>query len=141
MSRPTYESAGDRRNQRHVLSKLERAFQLRIDTPWGEFSIYDGMFDLGDGQQGIVEVKVRKNERRKYPTYMLSKKKYDALIELTETGFIGAMLAVQWTDQLGVVAIPTAHSAGHGGRYDRNDPADQEPVVLIPVKDFKRIPE
>jgi len=136
-----YESAGDRRNQRHVLSKLERAFQLPIDTPWGEFSVYDGVFDLGDGQQGIVEVKVRKNARLKYPTYMLSKAKYDALTELSETGFIGAMLAVQWTDQLGVVAIPTAHSVGHGGRYDRNDAADQEPVVLIPIKNFTRIPE
>lgn len=138
-SRPKYESAADRGNQYHVLSKLEHAFGVGAHLPTEEYAFYDGVFNLG-GTKCVVEVKVRKNERNRYPTYMLSKMKYDTLCNVTEQG-ADALLAVQWTDQLGVIQLPTEHTVSTGGRYDRNDSRDIEQVVLIPVKKFKRVPE
>jgi hypothetical protein len=137
--RPKYESAVDRGNQNHVLGKLERAFGVRAHLPTEEYAFYDGVFDFG-GSKCVVEVKVRRNERSRYPTYMLSKMKYDTLCSVTEQG-ADALLAVQWTDQLGVIQLPAEHTVSTGGRYDRNDPRDVEQVVLIPVKKFKRVPE
>lgn len=138
--RPKYESAGDRDNQYSVLSKLERAFgSATAHLPTEEYAFYDGVFTIG-GRKCVVEVKVRKNERSRYPTYMLSKMKYDTLCSVTQQG-ADALLAVQWTDQLGVIQLPTEHTISTGGRYDRNDPQDVEQVVLIPIKKFKRVPE
>ena len=139
VSRPKYESAADRGNQHYVLSKLGRAFGLEAEVPTEEYAFYDGMFSFSD-RKCVVEVKTRKNERSRYPTYMLSKNKYDALCGATNHN-MDALLAVQWTDQLGVIQLPTEHIVSTGGRYDRNDPMDVEQVVLIPTVNFKRVPE
>lgn len=139
MGRPKYESEADRGNQHYVVSKLERAFGLDAELPTEEFAHYDAMFPFSD-RPCVVEVKVRRNERNRYPTYMLSRTKYTSLCAMSEQG-VGALLAVQWTDQLGVIQLPTEHTVSTGGRYDRNDPMDIEQVVLIPVKKFKRVPE
>ena len=138
VGRPKYESEADRGNQHYVMSKLERAFGLSGYTPDEEYAFYDGVFTFGD-RKCVVEVKVRKNERSRYPTYMLSKAKYDSLCSMVEQG-ADALLAVQWTDQLGVIQLPTEHRVSKGGRYDRNDPMDVEEVVLIPIRKFKRVP-
>lgn len=140
VGRPKYESDADRRNQHHVLAKLEQAFGIPAERPSDEFAFYDGMFTFGGGRKCVVEVKVRRNERRRYPTYMLSKMKYDTLCNVALNG-ADALLAVQWTDELGVIQIPAEHTVSTGGRYDRNDPMDVEQVVLIPVTKFKRVPE
>jgi hypothetical protein len=137
--RPKYESAADRGNQHYVLSKLGRAFGLEAEVPTEEYAFYDGLFSFED-RKCVVEIKVRKNERSRYPTYMLSKRKYDSLCGLTSQN-IDALLAVQWTDQLGVIQLPAEHTISTGGRYDRGDPMDVEQVVLIPVTKFKRVPE
>lgn len=140
VGRPKYESEADRGNQHYVLSKLERAFGIPAERPTEEFASYDGVFTFNKGRKCVVEVKVRRNERRRYPTYMLSKMKYDILCEFAAQG-ADALLAVQWTDELGVIQIPAEHSVSTGGRYDRNDPMDVEQVVLIPTRKFKRVPE
>ena len=139
VGRPKYESAADRGNQHYVLSKLGRAFGLEAEVPTEEYAFYDGLFSFED-RKCVVEIKVRKNERSRYPTYMLSKRKYDSLCGLTGQN-IDALLAVQWTDQLGVIQLPAEHTISTGGRYDRGDPMDVEQVVLIPVAKFKRVPE
>jgi hypothetical protein len=140
VGRPKYESEFDRGNQHYVLSKLEQAFGVPAERPIEEYAGYDGMFTFPDGRKCIVEVKVRRNERRRYPTYMLSKMKYDNLCAFAGSGG-DALLAVQWTDELGVIQLPAEHRVSTGGRYDRNDPMDIEQVVLIPTRKFKRVPE
>jgi hypothetical protein len=140
VDRPKYEKEGDRRNQHYVLSKLEQAFGVPAEHPSEEFAPYDGVFTFRDGRKCVVEVKVRRNERRRYPTYMLSKMKYDKLYEFVRQD-ADALLAVQWTDELGVIQIPAEHTVSTGGRYDRNDPMDIESVVLIPTSNFIRVPE
>ena len=112
---------------------------MDAELPTEEYAFYDGMFSFND-RKCVVEVKTRKNERNRYPTYMLSKNKYDTLCGATSHN-MDALLAVQWTDQLGVIQLPTEHIVSTGGRYDRNDPMDVEQVVLIPTVNFKRVPE
>ncbi len=121
------------------MAKLERAFDLTATAPKDPFAPYDAVFRFAH-HPCVVEIKVRRNERERYPTYMLSEAKYNALCALDARG-ANALLAVQWTDQLGVVRLPVEHTVSTGGRYDRNDSLDVERVVLIPITAFIRVPE
>jgi hypothetical protein len=137
--RPIYESDADRSNQAGVVAKLERAFGLPAITPKSALAPFDAAFRFTHNPC-VVEVKVRRNTRARYPTYMLSEAKYNALCAFGDRG-INALLAVQWTDQLGVVQLPVEHTVTTGGRYDRGDSRDVERVVLIPTDAFIRVPE
>ena len=137
--RPIYESDADRSNQAGVVAKLEQAFGLPAITPKSALAPFDAAFRFTHNPC-VVEVKVRRNTRARYPTYMLSEAKYNALCAFGDRG-INALLAVQWTDQLGVVQLPVEHTVTTGGRYDRGDSRDVERVVLIPTDAFIRVPE
>ncbi len=135
MSRPIYESDADRANQATVVAKLERAFGLTATAPQDRFAPYDAVFRFTHWPC-VVEIKVRRNTRARYDTYMLSEAKYNALCAVDAN----ALLAVQWTDQLGVVQIPVEHTVTTGGRADRGDSRDIERVVLIPIEAFIPVP-
>ena len=137
--RPIYESDADRSRQATVVAKLEQAFGLPAITPKSALAPFDAAFRFTHNPC-VVEVKVRRNTRARYPTYMLSEAKYNALCAFGDRG-INALLAVQWTDQLGVVQLPVEHTVTTGGRYDRGDSRDVERVVLIPTDAFIRVPE
>ncbi len=137
--RPIYESDADRSNQAGVVAKLEQAFGLPAITPKSALAPFDAAFRFTHNPC-VVEVKVRRNTRARYPTYMLSEAKYNALCAFGDRG-INSLLAVQWTDQLGVVQLPVEHTVTIGGRYDRGDSRDVERVVLIPTDAFIRVPE
>lgn len=138
-SRPIYESDADRGRQASVVAKLESAFGLPATAPQDRFAPYDAVFRFRH-HPCVVEIKVRRNTRKRYPTYMLSEAKYHALCAIDAQG-ANALLAVQWTDQLGVVQVPVEHTVSTGGRYDRGDSRDVERVVLIPTDVFIRVPE
>lgn len=134
-SRPIYESDADRANQATVVAKLERAFGLTATAPQDRFAPYDAVFCFTH-RPCFVEIKVRRNTRARYDTYMLSGAKYNALCAVDGN----ALLAVQWTDQLGVVHLPVEHTVTTGGRSDRGDSRDIERVVLIPIEAFIPVP-
>jgi hypothetical protein len=96
----------------------------------------DSMLVKNGSAKVVVEVKTRRNERLKYPTYMLSYDKYKALCGWGTIGFVPILL-VQWTDDLGYVKLPIEHVVSTGGRYDRGDPKDIETVALIDTNKFK----
>jgi len=135
MTRPIYESDADRSNQASVVAKLERAFGLTATAPQDRFAPYDAVFRFTH-RPCVVEIKVRRNTRARYDTYLLSETKYNALCAVDAN----ALLAVQWTDQLGVVQLPVEHTVTTGGRSDRGDSRDIERVVLIPTEAFIPVP-
>jgi hypothetical protein len=137
--RPVYESDADRSNQAGVITKLERAFGLTATAPRDPFAPYDAVFRR-QPRPCVVEIKVRRNERARYETYLLSEGKYNALCAIDARG-ADALLAVQWTDELGIVQVPVEHTVSTGGRYDRGDSRDVERVVLIPTSSFITVKE
>lgn len=135
--RPMYESEGDLdREWMAVQEFCDHTKSFPIKLPIGARA--DFILFRGRDARAVVEVKCRKNPRSAYPTYMVSKAKYDALCEWHNMGFYVALL-VHWEDEIGYVEIPVEHKIAKGGRWDRNDPKDVEPVVLIDVEKFKLI--
>jgi len=88
---------------------------------------------------GFVEVKIRSNERDKYPTYMISKKKIDAAKKIFDATGLRTNLVVCWKDKTGYVSLNESYPERRGGRYDRNDSADVETVVDIDIALFKEL--
>jgi hypothetical protein len=145
--RPVYETEADRIRERAVATKV-----LRWAVPGGvavklkPFSPVDFAFCNGDGRVlAFCEVKVRACRSDEYETYMLSMDKLIALRALAQQWAIGGplvLLAVQWTDRLGAYTVDPGlllSAPMMGGRWDRGDGMDVEPVVHIPVSAFETV--
>lgn len=133
--RPRYQQAQDLVNERAALDKFCAHIKCEaIKLPMEARA--DSLLARNGKAKVIVEVKTRRNERLKYPTYMISQDKYTALCEWESKGFLPVLL-VQWTDALGCVRVPVEHVVSTGGRYDRGDPKDIEKVVLININEFE----
>ena len=137
MMRPLYETEEDLDRERGAIMTLcgrtdAHPFKLPI-------SAHADYIMMRDGEaKAVVEVKCRKNKRLAYDTYMLSQHKYEGLLSWAEYG-LTPILLVSWQDAIGYVRLPCPHDIAVGGRRDRGDALDIEPVVHIKTSDFKVI--
>jgi hypothetical protein len=87
----------------------------------------------------FIEIKCRTCRSDKYDEYMISLHKVMAAAKLSSTTNLPCFLVVAWTDAIGYTHI-SAPSVEFGGRQDRNDEDDIEPVALIPISHFNISP-
>jgi hypothetical protein len=144
--RPQYETESDRQVETEVAAMLHDQYQLvchklpisyRVD--WIVYA--PGSVTNPNRLHGFIELKGRKIPRNQYPTLILSLAKYAAgcdLARITNTPFwVGA----RWTDGVGFCrADGFVPEVQMGGRTDRGDSADIEPVVHLPIEGFKDSP-
>jgi len=139
--RPTYERQYDLDNEAQVVARIEKWATCKL-TKTGKFAHWDFEAYRGVAQVAVIEFKCRTNPRLKYPTYMISARKWEHLHTFSRRTKKPAILVVQWTDYLGYIVVgnpPVQISTG--GRVDRGDAQDIESVVLIDIKHFKEIPD
>jgi len=100
-------------------------------------------FDYAAVREGrvvaFIEIKNRTNKMSQYSTYMISMTKViNATMTTIATG-IPCFLVVRWIDKTGYINIGNVDTTvTMGGRVDRSDPQDVEPVCHIDIRDFKR---
>ena len=84
---------------------------------------------------GWLEIKSRTIPSNKYSSYILSYRKWREGIGISQESGLPYYLAVKWTDKLGVITFPNSIQTNLviGGRIDRSDPDDIEPMVEIPI--------
>ena len=92
---------------------------------------------------GFTELKCRGISSTKYRTLILSLGKWQALLDLQQSApNLRSNLAVRFTDtDLWLPVFPETREIVEvrwGGRKDRDDWQDMEPVVHLPIKDFIR---
>lgn len=137
--RPMYESPEDRDNEDEIMEQLlsDTDFNYyKLPISYGvDFGVYKDL-EL----KGWVEAKARTCRVDAYDTYILSFRKWEQATRLAKAAYVPFKLAVRWADRLGVY---TYHGerfcVRHGGRTDRGDSQDQEPVVHIPITRFNMI--
>jgi hypothetical protein len=147
MTRPIYEQEKDRQAQAEVAAYL--CWLARGSKMFGAPALcpYDFIIKSPSGGERIVEVKRRYNRSDLYPTLIISKRKTDENIGAAKVRGCGYTMAVQWDDRLGVVRpgkLPLAEYECIGGRTDRADRKDIEPVYAIPMECFQmldRVPD
>jgi hypothetical protein len=136
--RPIYERPEDRTRQRECIDAFCAAFGCTaLETP--RLAGWDYALSVDGHPVALAEVKVRSNPMDAYPTYLISERKVEILVEQAELQGVAPLLIVQWTDAKGWCRPDRAdYTIGTGGRVDRGDPADIEPVALIKISDFQR---
>lgn len=137
--RPVYETEAHLQGEQGVAKKLEawinNPLATVVKTP--PLAPYDYCIVKKGLISGVVEIKVRSNPSDKYPTYMISLEKVSQCT--SHANIIGCpfYVVVQWTDKLGRWKFDRdQYTTGIGGRTDRNDSMDEEPVIYIPIENF-----
>lgn len=139
MSRPTYETQSDSDRERLVVESMAIAWGLNpIKLP--KFYKQDwALAKLDKTVRAIVEVKCRTHERGRFDTLILSLDKWQALAMLSERTSTKGLLGVRYSD--GIYWIVAQHQPEWkitiGGRTDRADPDDVEPVIHIPSSQLR----
>jgi hypothetical protein len=142
MSRPLYESEADRANEAKVAAAIARKYTMvERHLPMAYHSDY--IFFKNWVPSLVAEIKCRKHAFGTYTTYMISLLKVMRTRELAAVCNTKALLFVQYSDRLVFVDLNDDRKGywniGWGGRTDRNDDQDQEPVLLIPMDHFRSI--
>lgn len=137
--RPTYENAGDVRGQHDVALALCAAWGVSA-RPCPKFYELDYMLVRGEAVRALVEIKRRTNAHDAYPTYMVSAHKWVRGIQWDEVLSVPYFLVVEFTDGIWYCrAKGVRGELRYGGRVDRGDAQDMEPVVHVPMSAFKMV--
>ncbi len=137
--RPVYETSEMKQREEIVANLYARIAKLKIRR-CPKFYPCDWVALDEDDRflKSLIEIKIREVQ---YPDYMISLHKVTQMIHCAAVAGINPMLVVWWRDkrELGVVNLMTCErTTGYGGRSDRGDPQDMEPVVRIALAEFYR---
>lgn len=138
LTRPLYERGKDRENERAVAEWLARrrsdqlsAVQMPKRYPV-DYALIDGYGTFHEW----LEIKCRTNAMGAYPDYMVSLEKVRGMFDLARFTALPARLIVRWEDCLGSLTFPVTYDIRMGGRKDRGDAQDMEPMAHFAVADF-----
>ncbi len=147
--RPHYETEADLAREKALIARLTKEWKCRFkklpETERLDYlmtkSIRGVLYP-----RGFMEIKVRTNPLETYPTYMISLAKFQAGMELAAKHGIPFYIVVQFADCVcRAIHYPSGvgptlqYTRGIGGRSDRGDVLDREPVALIPISAFKEL--
>ena len=142
--RPTYETSEDLNKETLAIKKFIASFGRKGSVNFAKLPMQYRMdFCLLDNGKirTFVAVKCRTNKKTAYSTYIISMSKVVAAKSYSDIG-INCILLVQWADQMGWIdMLNNKWDAKIGGRKDRGDWQDIEPVVHIPISEFNIVGE
>ena len=135
--RPRYERPRDLVNESKVAERMaQRGIELR-KLPIS-YRLDFAMFR--DGKlRGFAEVKTRNNRHDSYPTLIISLGKVMAARQLAEISGTRSVLLVKFLDEIVWCNFATPFEVTMGGRWDRGDDDDVEPVAHFPIEAFKMV--
>lgn len=138
--RPIYERDSDRTREAAAITVLARCTGA-VPVAMAPMSGWDYEMRQAGQLVGLVEVKCRRCASTAFPTYMVSESKVRRLRDAAIDRGVAGILLVRWTDGdawLSVTASdPARWRVEFGGRVDRGDPRDLEPVIHFDIGDFR----
>jgi len=140
VSRTQYESEADRRAETSVIEKVVKAFDVDGYYKLPISYVLDFAVTKSNRVIGFVEVKARSCEMQTYPTFFVAVKKVLAAGEFDRLG-LKTRLFVKWRDCIGYTLLREPDEITYGGRFDRNDSADQEPLAHFDINRFSILEE
>ena len=141
--RPMYENEASLKGEADTIFEVNKAWKVDLVKMPIKNKIDCLMKRKSDGTpKAFVELKRRARKRHKYPTYMISLDKWVAGMSLQATTNLPFILIVDWEDEIGYLKCFEANqetTINMGGRKDRGDAQDIEPVVHIPIYLFETL--
>ena len=143
MKRPIYESQVDLTHENKMKTFLEAKWNCTLHKVPLKYQV-DWMAMRGKDPMAFVEFKHRdKLSIDAYPRYMISLDKWMKAKQLCKEVEIPFIMVITFTEgtYYGVFAHNGLHDVtyGFGGRYDRGDAQDVEPMIYLPLKKFMKI--
>ena len=143
MKRPIYESQVDLTHENKMKTFLEAKWNCTLHKVPLKYQV-DWMAMRGKDPMAFVEFKHRdKLSIDAYPRYMISLDKWMKAKQLCKEVEIPFIMVITFTEgtYYGVFAHNSLHDVtyGFGGRYDRGDAQDVEPMIYLPLKKFMKI--
>ena len=139
MMRPSYESSHDRENEKLVAEKLASHIRLTPRKIASRFYPCDYAFLRDDRIVTMAEIKFRDRE---YPTLMLSLHKWQQNVLLAQVSGVPVLLVWSFPRNGNRMVLYTRivperkFVVGMGGRWDRGDEQDTEPVIYLNQGEF-----
>ena len=130
--RPIYETSQNRAAEQEVVDRLSKAWQASI-VRFPKLAKVDRLVFSGGMARGWLEIKCRKNRVDAYPTYMISARKIQDGLALSDTTKIPFILVVSWLGDIRWIKVESMYPTRSGGRVDRGDAQDIELVCDIPL--------
>lgn len=134
MSRPLYETSEDLGKERAVIADIEQRWRCQAQKMPVRYKLDYAL--MRDGKVcAWTEVKCR---GQRYGTYMISLDKISAGLRLSDLSKCPFIIIVRYDDGTYYCTVTNdlVFDIQWGGRKDRNDPEDEEPVLMIPMKFF-----
>ena len=138
MTRKMYESKDNLEKEKNVL----RHMSVKWDVSYSKLPIsykLDYSMYRNDKLCGFAEVKCRKNSMNDFSTYIISLSKVMKARRLASVTGTKSVLIVSWSDATGWINLFSDFEVKQGGRSDRDDWQDQEPVCHFQISEFKII--
>tara|TARA_R110002110_G_scaffold84817_1_gene220549 strand:- start:537 stop:983 length:447 start_codon:yes stop_codon:yes gene_type:complete len=135
--RPLYETSKDFENEKNIQNVIEEKTSWRLTKLPKRYYLDFLAFNSNGNTEAVIEVKRRHNNHDKYEDVILSLAKYMQGLEYATTLGVAFLFAVEFNDGY-YIHFSSSDNLKHfkitmGGRRDRQDPEDIEPVVHIPI--------
>lgn len=135
--RPVYETPHDIERERAV-ARLICVTWACIPKKLPRLHCADYLLVRGGKPAGWAEIKTRTHSFGTYSTYIISERKWRALSALSRVSGVPFFLFVRFLDGTYYInGLDTDYSVVVGGRNDRNDIKDIEPVAGIDLRHFR----
>ena len=138
MTRVKYETQDNLERENNVL----RHMSVKWDVSYSKLPIsykLDYAMYRDENLLGFAEVKCRQNSINDFSTYIISLSKVIKARRLASVTGTKSVLIVSWSDATGWINFFSDFEVKQGGRSDRDDWQDQEPVCHFDIKEFKII--
>lgn len=140
--RPTYENDESRRDEEGCAGRLTKRTDWNVVKLPRSYVVDFAAYDAQNQLQCFVEFKRRNCNKNKYPTFFISFRKYLTMCQLAAAAGVKAYIIVEWNDRIEAMeAGPLPIPIRNGGRDDRDDWQDQEPMVHLRVEYFRPLEE
>ena len=143
--RPQYESGADRANENAMWPMLEKALGGTLHKLPQQYGL-DWMLCTEEGVAlKWIELKARNHEYGAYPTYAISMSKVMRAIALERDTGLPSLLVVRYLNVVYIAYFRSFIGGGGkgfvrvGGRKDRGDPQDVEPMWHLPIGQMTKL--
>jgi|TARA_R100000482_G_C5084169_1_gene127568 uncharacterized protein YcsI (UPF0317 family) len=141
MARKLYETKKSLAAEKVFAEDLEKYFQVNLKKLPMQYGLdFIALDKRNKKPQFFLELKERRCNRNTYPTYIISLAKFMKAKEIYRSLNLHTFLCVRWKDVTGYMNMDDIEDhmidITVGGRYDRNDWQDVEPLLNLEIGKF-----
>ena len=137
-TRPKYETSEDLNNEGSIINHVSKLWNVNFSKLPLSYKLDYAMY-RENSLMGFCEIKRRKYRRLDFETYIISLDKVIKANQLSDITNTKSILLVSWLDGMGWINLNEDFLCKRGGRNDRNDWQDVEPVCHFRISKFKDV--